>query len=61
VPKQCKQAKQVRSGTKSVLQNRYLLYLHPIHMMHDLVTTFLSISTEVVDFMPVHILYRGQQ
>jgi hypothetical protein len=24
-------------------------------------TTFLSISTEVVDFMPVHILYRGQQ
>jgi hypothetical protein len=31
------------------------LYLHPIHMVHDLVTTFLSISTEVVDFMPVHI------
>jgi hypothetical protein len=24
-------------------------------------TTFLSISTDVVDFMPVHILYRGQQ
>jgi hypothetical protein len=24
-------------------------------------TTFLSISTEVVNFMPVHILYRGQQ
>ena len=24
-------------------------------------TTFLSISTDVVDFTPVHILYRGQR
>ena len=47
--------------TLDKLNSPYLLYLHPIHMMHDLVTTFLSISTEVVDFMPVHILYRGQQ